>query len=138
METTDKNPETPQSPVAVLLAGLQEMVRKNELQALVIGFVKSDGGAAIQSTPMSAVMLNHLCRLIDRRVSREYDRALAQANGARPTTGAGAVPEVARQVAQLPRKVRREVQQRVRNLQKLAAKKGKTASEPIIRRTPSA
>jgi hypothetical protein len=114
--------------------------KKGELQSIIIGFVRVDGGAAVQSTPMSPVMMNHLSTLLERRVAREYDRALAQANSARGGTGAGAVPEMPRQspAAQLPRKVRRAVQQRQKNLQQLAEKKAKQQKkpEPVIRRPP--
>ncbi|HSV90887.1 MAG TPA: hypothetical protein VLH80_07290 [Nitrospiraceae bacterium] len=136
----DPVPAVGQAAVSILLDRFQELAKKGELQALVIGFVKTDGGAAVQSTPMNAIMMNHLCRLIDRRVSREYDRALAQASGARATTGAGAVPENPRQspAVQLPRNVRRQVEKAQRKLQKrAAAKQPSFEREPIIRRQPS-
>ena len=136
METHEKSPQAPgKSAVSELLEKYLEMAVKGELQAVVVGFIKTDGGAAIQSTPMSAITMNHLSRLLDRRVAREYDRALAQAAGQRTGTGAGAVPEQPRQAAQLPRKVRRQVQEKLRNLEKLAAKRAKktAAQAPIIR-----
>lgn len=121
----------PEARIDKLLAEMHAMHAAGELQALVIGFVKKGGAAAVQSTPMSGVMMNHLSKLWERRVAREYDRALAQANGSRATTGAGAVPESARQPpgAALPRKVRRQVaaaqrkqhEQNQRKLDKLAA-----------------
>lgn len=136
METSSEKPAPaaangPKARIDKLLAEMLAMHAAGELQALVIGFVKKDGAAAVQSTPMSGVMMNHLSKLWERRVAREYDRALAQANGSRATTGAGAVPESARQshVAALPRKVRRQVlaaqkkerEQSQRKLDKLAA-----------------
>jgi hypothetical protein len=125
-----------QSVVVAFLERYLEMARKGELQAVVLGFVKVDGGAAVQSTPMSAILMNHLCRLHERRVTREYDRAIAAAAPARQTTGAGAVPDKARQEAQLPRKARRQLEERARNLQKLAKKKAikKKAAEELVRR----
>jgi hypothetical protein len=126
-----------------MLTEYLEKAKKGELQSLILGFVRVDGGAAVQSTPMSPVMMNHLSTLLERRVAREYDRALAQANNARVGTGAGAVPETSRQspAAKLPRKVRRAVQQRQKALQELAAKKEKKRAKqaqqpPVIRRPP--
>ena len=148
METQSEPVQTPHapSPVVVMLSEYLEKAKKGELQSIILGFVRVDGGAAVQSTPMSPVMMNHLSTLLGRRVAREYDRALAQANSAaRPGTGAGAVPENPRQspAAQLPRKVRRAVQQRQKALQDLAAKKEKKARKaapppPVIRRVPDA
>lgn len=101
----------PQEAIKRLLVEMISMLERGDLQSLVVGFVKTDGGAAIQSTPMSPVMMNHLSTLLERRVAREYDRALAQANSARAGTGAGAVPETSRKVppVKLPRNVRREI-----------------------------
>lgn len=139
MATTDNNaePTTGQAAVSRLLEKYLDMARKGELQSVVVGFIKVDGAAAIQSTPMSAVSMNHLCRLLDRRVSRDYDRALSQAAAQGTGTGAGPVPEQPRQTGQLPRKVRRDVQQRIRNLEKLAAKKAKKSAlqTPVIRQS---
>jgi len=133
----------PKEAIKKLLDTLQGMADKGELQGLVVGFIKMDGGAAIQSTPISPVLMNHLSRLLDRRVAREYDRALAQANGARTSTGAGAVPESSRQspAAMLPRKVRRQVEKAQkkdhdRNRRRLA-KIAPPAAEPIIRKPPT-
>jgi len=115
-----------------------DMAEKGEIQSVVLGYIKTDGGANLQSTPISPIMMNHLHKLLERRVDREYDRAIAQAaDSGRQTTGAQAVPEKPHQQA-VPRKVRREVQQRVKNLQKLAAKKArkKQAAEEVIR-TPA-
>lgn len=134
-----QTPAPPPSPVVVMLTEYLDKAKKGELQSIILGFVRLDGGAAVQSTPMSPVMMNHLSTLLSRRVAREYDRALAQANSARTGTGAGAVPETSRQSAQLPRKVRRAVQQRQKNLQQLAAKKArkeKPVPPPVIRRVP--
>lgn len=104
-------PAGPRAAIEKLLREMGAMLERGELQSLVVGFVKTDGGAAIQSTPMSPVMMNHLSTLLERRVAREYDRALAQANSARAGTGAGAVPESSRKVppVKLPRNVRRQV-----------------------------
>ena len=136
---------SPASPVVVMLSEYLEKAKNGELQSLILGFVRVDGGAAVQSTTMSPVMINHLSTLLERRVAREYDRALAQANNARIGTGAGAVPETSRQspAAVLPRKVRRAVQQRQKNLQALALKKAKKEKQaapppPVIRRVPDA
>lgn len=136
-ETVSESSST-KSPVVSLLEQLQEMNAKGELQSFIVGFVKTDGGAAVQSTPMNAITLNHLCRLIERRVTRQYDQVMAQTSAPRPSTGAGGVPEVARAAALLPRKVRRAVQERQKNLEKLAKKKqAKAPLAPIIRRTPT-
>ena len=113
----------PPHPVEVTLTEFLGRARFGEFTAIVIGFIKADGGAAVQSTPMSPVMMNHLSKLLERRVSREYDRALAQ-NVARSGTGAGAVPEAPRTspAVTLPRKVRRSVKRKQNKLQALAEK----------------
>lgn len=137
MDTPEKSPDPSpgKQSVSELLAKFQEMATKGELQAVVVGYVKNDGGAAVQSTPMSAITMNHLSMLLQRRVAREYDRALQQAGAPRPGTGAGPVPEQPRQAANLPRKVRREAKLRLENLAKLQRKqaKKKAAVENVVR-----
>lgn len=142
MEEPNKAPEASASPSARVGKLLEEMTAlhaKGQLQALQVGYVRADGGAVVQSTPMSPVMLNHLSKLLERRVSREYDRALAQASAPAAGTGAGAVPETPRNsvAAKLPRKVRRQVEKAQRKAAKKAVPSTPTA-EPVIRRPPTA
>lgn len=119
----------PQEAIKRLLVEMISMFERGDLQSLVVGFVKTNGGAAIQSTPMSPVMMNHLSTLLERRVAREYDRALAQANSARAGTGAGPVPETSRKTApaKLPRKVRRQVEKAQRRVLERSKKKAAKA-----------
>lgn len=128
MATPDTEPgQTPpaEQPVVTFLKRYLEMAQKGEIQSVVLGYVRTDGGAAVQSTPMSTIMMNHLSTLLELRVAREYARAMAQASAPAATTGARGVPEKGRTEAQLPRKARRAVEQRRRNLQKLAMKEAK-------------
>lgn len=139
MATPDEPVRTPdpKKPVVEFLRRYLEMAEKGELQSVVLGFVKTDGGAAVQSTPISAVMMNHLSMLLQIRVQRAYREAMAQATAPAPSTGARGVPEKARTEAILPRKVRREVQ---RNLQRLTKKKAKKkqAAAQVLKRVPGA
>lgn len=132
----------PRAAIEKVLYEIDAMHQAGTLQALVVGFVKTDGGAAIQSTPMSPVLMNHLSTLLERRVAREYDRALAQANSAaRPGTGAGAVPESSRQspAAKLPRKIRRQVAHQQSKMHAKNQKKidKQAAAQALVRRTPT-
>lgn len=129
---------TPKRPAVEFLRRYLEMAEKGEIQSVVLGYIKADGGAAVQSTPMSAVMMNHVSKLLDRRVDREYDRAIAQASGQPTGTGARTVPDKARAEAQLPRNVRRVVQRNQQKLQEKATKtaKKKQAAENTLRAPP--
>lgn len=136
METPANPPaQTPSQRSAEFMRKYLEMAEKGEITSVVVGYIRPNGGAAVQSTPMSAIMLNHLSKLLERRVSREYDRALAQnAEAARSSTGAGAVPEKGRQEAALPRNVRRALENRQKKLTKRAMKKvaRKKLAETVI------
>lgn len=115
------------NPIETMLSEFLGRARSGELTSLVICYANTAGGAAVQSSPMSPIMMNHLSKLLERRVTREYDQALTKANTPRPGTGAGAVPEQARVAAQLPRKVRRAVK---RSQDKLLQHAEKTAKKP--------
>lgn len=135
METTTPATDTPatgKAALALMLEGFLEMVEADKIQSLVIGYVGVDGGAAIQSTPMSPVMLNHVSKLLERRVNRQYDQALARANA--PRAPSGGVPEVPRQdPTKLPRNVRRQVEKAQRKMHQKNRDKLAVASEPVIR-----
>lgn len=137
METSSPTPPpSPQRPVVEFLRRYLDMAEKGEVQSVVLGYIKSDGGAAMQSTPMSAIMMNHLSTLLERRVNREYDRAIAQAAGpGRQSTGVGAVPEKPRVEAVLPRNVRRQIEKRNAKQQKATSKvaRKKQAAENLVR-----
>lgn len=116
--------QQPAATVALLTRYLK-MAEKGELQSVLVAYVKSDGTAAVQSSPMPAMTMNHLCRLIDRRVSRDYDRVMLAANKPKSPTGPVPVNSQSPAMAALPRKTRRAVEARQRNLQKLSDKKAK-------------
>lgn len=125
----------PKRPAVEFLRRFLDMAEKGEITGVVLGYIKADGGAAVQSTPMSAVMMNHLSKLLDRRVDREYDRAIAQASAPPASTGARTVPDKSRVEAHLPRNVRRLHEKNLQKLQKKAVKgaKKKQAVEQVVR-----
>lgn len=111
---SDPPTATPQSFCQPILESFLKMAAAGELQSILIAYVRVDGGAAVQSTPMNAVTVNHLCRLIDRRVNQQYDRVTAPAGSNRsPTAGVPVnsprAKERAEVAARLPRKVRRQL-----------------------------
>jgi hypothetical protein len=136
--TNESAPSQPKRPVVEFLKRYLEMAEKGEITSVVLGYISSKGGAALQSTPMSPIMLNHLSKLLDRRVNREYDQAMAQASEPRATTGAGAVPAKSRQEAHLPRNVRRAFENRQKKLVKQATKKAarKKVAESVLANPP--
>lgn len=54
-----------------------------ELQGLVIGYVRKDGGAAVRWTPMNTAMLSHLHRIFGLKVDREYMASMTAGPGTR-------------------------------------------------------
>lgn len=124
------------SPAVPFLEKYLELARKGEIQAVMLGYVQLNGGAAVQSTPMSPIMLNHLSTLLERRVAREYDRALAKSSDAVSPTG----PMRANSPkSELPRKVRRQVEIAQRKEAARLAKKAKQQANgaALIRRPPT-
>lgn len=139
MATSAQQTKPPQHErkVVEFLKRYLEMAEKGEIQSVVLGYVKTDGGAAVQSTPISTIMMNHLSTLLEIRVAREYRLAMEQAAGPAASTGARGVPEKPRVEAQLPRAVRRAMQKSQQKLAVKAAKK-KLAPEPVREATPPA
>lgn len=135
METADKAAEAPKvSPTVEFLEKYLARAKAGEVQAVMIGLVQVDGGASVQTTVMSPVMLNHLSTLLERRVAREYDRALAKSSEARsPTAGVRSnTPKPA-----LPRKMVRQIERAQKKESDRLARKAKQANGAILRRTPT-
>lgn len=135
METAEQNtpPAPKDSPTVEFLEKYLAMARTGDIQSVMVGYVQKDGGAAIQTTPMSPVMLNHLSTLLERRVAREYDRALAKMSETRSPTGAMRANSP-KPAPLLPRNVRRQIDlAKKRERQRLA--KAAKANGAIIRRT---
>lgn len=118
-------------PVSKILREFTEQAERGELAAIAIGFIRKDGGASVQSTPMAAATMNHLWRLFDRKVSRLYDMAVSAAERPRSPTGAVRAQSPTAPAVQLPRKVRRQVEAKQRKMQKKAAKKSKLNGPPL-------
>lgn len=116
-------------PVLKMLREFVAQAERGELGSIAVAFVRKDGGASVQSTPMPAATMNHLWRLFDRKVSRLYDRAATAAE--QPRSPTGPVPAQNPVMAQLPRKVRRQVEAKQRKMQKKAAKKSKLSGPPL-------
>jgi hypothetical protein len=114
-------PASREDPVLKLLKEFTQMAERGELSAVMVGFVLKGGDSAIRSTPMAASMMNHLSRILDCKVDRMYDRAMAA--GEQPRSPTLAMRAQAPAEAQLPRKVRRQVQAAQRKMQKKAKKK---------------
>lgn len=135
METAEQStPPAPKvSPTVEFLEKYLAMAKAGELQSVMVGYVQMTGGAAVQTTPMSPVMLNHLSTLLERRVAREYDRALAKSSEARSPTGAMRANSP-KQTLPLPRKMRRQIELAQKKEMERLAKKAK-ANGAIIRRT---
>lgn len=136
MEPAEQTPSTAPkvSPTVEFLEKYLAMAKAGELQSVMVGYVQMNGGAAVQTTPMSPVMLNHLSTLLDRRVAREYDRALAKSSDARSPTGAMRSNSPKQPEPQLPRKVRRQIELAQKKERERLARKAK-ANGAIIRRT---
>lgn len=122
-EPTVSDPQ--QDPVRAMLDQFVVKAMEGKFASLAIAYVQKDGAAAVQSTPMAAVTMNHLLMLFHRKVARVYDRALAASEQARSPTGAIRPQSPQSPAAQLPRKVRRQVEAQQKKLQKKAAKKAK-------------
>lgn len=63
-------PTEPADAIARLLTQIVEDVPN--LQAVVVGYVRKDGAAAVRYTPMSTAMLSHLSRIFNLKIDREY------------------------------------------------------------------
>lgn len=59
-----------EEPVVRLLR--QMLDDAHTLQGLVVGYVRTDGNAAVRWTPMPAPMLSHLARIFELKVDRQY------------------------------------------------------------------
>lgn len=119
-------------PVGDLLRQFLQRAERGELTAVVIGFVTKEGAASVQSSPMTAITMNHIQRLLDRKVDRLYDRALAVADMPRSPTGIGVRTQAAQSPAvQLPRKVRRQVQAAQKRVLKKSLKRKGLAGPPL-------
>jgi hypothetical protein len=125
------NEADPLSAITAMLREFGKQAERGELTALLIGFVRKDGAAAVQSSPMTAITLNHLSMLLQRRVARSYDRALAASEAPRSPTGAMRTHSPKTPEVQLPRKVRRAVKAKQRKLQKKAVKQAKLNGPPL-------
>lgn len=125
MATPTENVSSPPDPVMKMLRDFTERAERGELAAIAVGFVTKDGNASVQSTPMAAATMNHVWRLLDRKVSRLYDRALSAAE--QPRSPTGAVPAQNPVAAQLPRVVRRKVEA----IQRKMRKKKKLSGPPL-------
>lgn len=116
---------SPQARVIQMLMDRLADAKAGNVQSLVIGYTTPDGGASVEATPMSAVMLNHLSTLLQRRVMRSYDRA----EQVRPTgPGVGAVPvtgttdKMVPAASGLPRNTRRRLAKQIKKAGKAALK----------------
>lgn len=137
METPDQSAPVPKiSPTVEFLEKYLAMAKAGDLQSVMVGYVQMNGGAAVQTTPMSPVMLNHLSTLLERRVAREYDRALAKSSEARSPTGAmrSNSPKAA---PPLPRKVRRQIEIAQKKEMERLGRKAKQNGAIIRRTTPT-
>lgn len=136
METADKPVEGPKaSPTVEFLEKYLARAKAGELQAVMIGLVQADGGASVQTTVMSPVMLNHLSTLLERRVAREYDRALAKSSEPHsPTQG---VRSNSPKAPALPRKMVRQIERAQKKESERLARKAKQSNGAVIRRTPT-
>lgn len=133
----DQSAAPKESPALAILRKLTKMAEAGEIVQVVTAYATVNGAATVLSSPMSAISMNHFCRLIDRRVAREYDAALTKANQNVSPTQPMRSNSPKSPIAQLPRNVRRRVKAEQQRLQKKAEKK---ASKPngadTIRRTP--
>lgn len=129
-ETVDQK-LSPQGKVVHMLMNALERAKAGKLQAVIVGYITTEGAAAVESTPMSPVMLNHVSYLLQRRVSNAYDRAAAAQV---PNSGVGAVPATGGKDKIVPvtpgvpiaRKQRRLMAKQINKLAKKAT--GKSAS----------
>jgi hypothetical protein len=136
METAEQPlPPAPKvSPTIEFLEKYLAMAKAGDIQSVMVGYVQKDGGAAVQTTPMSPVMLNHLSTLLERRVAREYDRALAKTSEARSPTGAMRANSPKTDSLPLPRKMRRQIElARKKEMERLAKRAKQNGA--IIRRS---
>lgn len=137
METAEQvPPAAPKvSPTVEFLEKYLAMAKAGDLQSVMVGYVQTNGGAAVQTTPMSPVMLNHLSTLLERRVAREYDRALAKSSEARSPTGAMRTNSP-KEAPPLPRKMRRQIEIAQKKEMERLARKAKQNGAIIRRTTP--
>jgi hypothetical protein len=131
--TTDVSPNPPATPdpVRKMLREFMEKATRDELAGIAIAFIQKDGAAAVQSTGMTAVNMNHLLMLFNRKVSRMYDRALAAAEQPRSPTGAVTAQSPTSPAAQLPRKIRRQVAAAQKKVLKKSLKRKGLAGPPL-------
>lgn len=118
---TDTPPKlSPQAQVIKLLEDKLAEVKEGKITGVVLGWTTTDGGAAVMSTGIHAIMLNHLSLLLQRRVDQVYDRIERAAQQERhPGPGPVSTAGQPKTLASLPRSVRRQVK---KAQQKAAAK----------------
>jgi hypothetical protein len=85
--TTDADP-TPTPPpgnqaVITILERYLTEARAGKISGILVAYTTPQGASEIHTSPMGVVLLNHLARLVDRKINREYDRAAAVAQAAR-------------------------------------------------------
>lgn len=116
--------EQVEEPVVRLLR--QMLDDAHTLQGLVVGYVRTDGNAAVRWTPMPAPMLSHLSRIFDLKVDREYMAGMQQATAPTRAPVSSPVSKAIKQAAAQARQSPAEkMQQRERSKNK-AKQAGKT------------
>lgn len=116
-----------------------KMALAGELQGVMVGYMRVDGAATVSSSPMSPIMLNHMLKLFERRVNREYDRAVQGEQQAHSPTNPMRSNSPKPVLEQLPRKERRQVQAAQRRMVKKSLKealKAKANGVSLPRKTP--
>lgn len=80
-EAADIPASPPIDPVVVMLEEYLAKAKAGELRDVLIGFIYKTGKAGMRMTPMAAQEANHLSRILDVRVQREYAAMLFQPQG---------------------------------------------------------
>lgn len=128
---TDETPRlSPQAQVIQMLMDRLEDAKAGKIEAVIVGYTTPEGGAAVQSTPMGPVMMNHLSMILQRRVMRAYDRS-EQIRQASASPGTGRVPATGKDAKIVPAGTAPGVPRKARRLMaKQINKAGKAKPAP--------